>query len=131
MNNLKENKIIIIICGSLILIALLITYLIDNNVFNKNNYASGEEIYLKNYQINELTPINMNEEQIARKYLAEYTKLIYNDPELAYELLDVAYREKKFGDLNKFIKYFNAKFDNNFFNGQIKKINITNKKLIS
>ncbi|MDD2238876.1 MAG: hypothetical protein PHH51_03245 [Bacilli bacterium] len=124
MNNIKENKITIIICVSLIAIALLITYFIDNNIFSKNEYKAGEEFYLKNYKINEITPINMNEEQIARKYLAEYTKLILTDPEVAYDLVDKDYREKKFGSLNKFKEYFNEKFDVNFFNGQIEKYNV-------
>ena len=124
MNYFKENKTTIIICILLIITGLIIAYIIDNDILAKKEYQTEKNYYLKNYKINEITPINMNEEQVARKYLAEYTKLILNDPELAYELIEPDYRDKKFGSLNKFKTYFQEKFDVKFFDGQIAEFSV-------
>lgn len=126
MNYLKENKTTIIICISLILLALIITYFIKNDIFLSTGDKVIKDNYLRNYKVNELTPINMNEEQIARKYLAEYTKLLYYDPVLAYDLIEMEYRDKKFENIDKFKEYFNNKFDSKFFNAQVEQLSIKN-----
>lgn len=126
MNYLKENKKTIIICFSLIILALIIAYFIENDIFIKNGDKVINNNYLKNYKINELTPINMNEEQIARKYLAEYTKLLYNDPQIAFNLVEIEYRDKKFGNIDKFKEHFKDKFDVKFFNAQVEQLSIRN-----
>lgn len=126
MNYLNENKKTIIICFSLIILALIIAYFIENDIFIKNGDKVINNNYLKNYKINELTPINMNEEQIARKYLAEYTKLLYNDPQIAFNLVEIEYRDKKFGNIDKFKEYFKDKFDVKFFNAQVEQLSIRN-----
>lgn len=128
MDFIKENKITIIICVSLIFIALLAVYFINNKgLFKRFEYSEKNE-YLKNYEVNEIVPINMNEEQMARKYLAEYVKLIYLDPDKAYELLVPTYKEKRFGSIEKFKTYFADLFSDRFFNANVKQLKVSIKK---
>lgn len=125
MKFLIENKITIIICGSILLLGLFIAYFYNKKDLNNNDKSSYKySSYLKNYQINELTPMYINEELMASKYLAEYTKLIINNPQLAYDLVDKEYCEKKFDSLDKFKTYFNAKFDANFFDAKVVQLEI-------
>lgn len=126
MEFIKENKKTLIICSLILLFGLLIAYLVDKDVFNNNEDSNNRE-YLKNYQVNEIIPINMNEEQIARKYLAEYVKLIIVDPELAYDLLEPEYREERFNNINKFKDYFANLLSDRFIDGNVKELNVTSK----
>ncbi len=126
MEFIKENKKTLIICSLILLFGLLIAYLIDKDVFNNNEDSNNRE-YLKNYQANEIIPINMNEEQIARKYLAEYVKLIIVDPELAYDLLEPEYREERFNNITKFKDYFANLLSDRFIDGNVKELNVTSK----
>ncbi len=126
MNFIKENKYILLIGTLLISVALIISFFV-NNKNNESNYLKHEETnyYLKDYKINELVPVNINEEQVARKYLAEYTKLIINDPESAYNLVEPEYKKLKFNNLSEFKEYFNNKIDASFLNGNVEKLNVT------
>ena len=128
MSFIKENKFVLIIGAALISIALIIAFLVTN-IKKENDVLKYEEssYYLKDYKINELVPINISEEQMARKYLAEYTKLIINDPEKAYSLVEENYKKLKFQDLNHFKKYFENKFDASFFNANVEKLSVTSR----
>lgn len=126
MNFIKENKITLLICGSLLIIALIISFLIRNNYFEKSDDLVIND-YLKNYKVNEIIPINMTEEQMARKYLAEYVKLIYLDSEKAYNLVSPEYREKRFGSLEKFKEHFSNLISDRFFNANVTELNVTQK----
>lgn len=119
-----QNKKTLLICLLLMLAALAFLYLKDNPyIFNDFNYEESND-YLKNYRINEVTPININEEQMAKKYLAEYTKLIIQDPKRAYDLVEKDYCEKKFGSLEKFIEYFDERIDVRFSQAKVDKLSI-------
>ena len=122
MEFVKENKIILIICTSLILIALFISYLLNGNIFSSPNEYIEVNEYLKNYEINEIVPVTMSEEQMARKYLSEYIKLIILDPNRAYDLIVPEYREKRFGNISKFNEYFEDLLSDNFGNAKVSKL---------
>lgn len=47
----------------------------------------------------------MQENEIAQKYFTYYKKLMQEDPETAYNLLDEEYRNKRFGSLEEFKTY--------------------------
>ncbi len=119
-----QNKKTLLICLLLMLAALAFLYLKDNPyIFNNFNYEESND-YLKNYRINEVTPININEEQMAKKYLAEYTKLIIQDPKRAYDLVEKDYCSQKFGSLEKFIEYFDERIDVRFSQAKVDKLSI-------
>ncbi len=122
MEVIKENKITLIILGFLTILTILAYFLIKDKPDDESNFVE----YLKNYKINELIPINVDEEAIAKKYLAEYTKLIFKNTNEAYELIEKEYRDIKFKDVNDFKEYFTSLVDDSFFDAEIKQINITN-----
>lgn len=126
MEFIKENKKTLLICFSILIVGLIISYLIKNNIILFNRDESSE-IYLKNYEINEVVPINMDEKQMARKYLADYVKLIYLDPEKAYSLVNEEYREKRFGSLKSFNEYFNDLISDSFFKAEVKNLSVSPK----
>ena len=104
---------------------MFIVYFIDNKgLFNKYEYSEKNE-YLKKYEVNEIVSINMDEEQMARKYLAQYVKLIYLDPELAYELIVPEYREKRFDNIEKFKEHFANLMSDRFFSAKVKQLKVT------
>lgn len=47
----------------------------------------------------------MQENDIAQKYFTYYKKLMQDDPDMAYLLLDEEYRNKRFGSVEEFKKY--------------------------
>jgi len=114
MNSLKDNKMLLLIGGILILITLVFVWFYREKGMPEEEYSLSPDTFLKNYKVNEVIPIAVNNEYIAKLYLAEYVNLMINDPQAAYDLLEPAYREKaypKYSDFTKYIKQIeNDKF---------------------
>ncbi|MDD4187619.1 MAG: hypothetical protein PHX04_02510 [Bacilli bacterium] len=125
MEFIKENKKTLLICLSILITGLLIAYLIENKTVTFNRDLSTDSLYLKDYKINEVVPINMDETQIARKYLAEYVKLIYLDSEKAYLLLDEEYQVERFGSIKKFNEYFDDLKSDIFLKSEVKELSVS------
>ncbi len=126
MEFIKENKVTLIICSSLIGISLIISFIIKKDLFYNNDYIEIND-YLKNYKVNEIVPISMNEEQIARKYLTEYLKLIGLDINKAYELLEEDYRDKRFSNIEIFKEHFANLISDKFYNANVSQLNVSRK----
>ena len=58
---------------------------------------------------NSFTIINTGYNELLVKYIKYYQKLVNNDVERAYNLLDEEYKEKRFGSIDKFIEYIKLK----------------------
>lgn len=58
---------------------------------------------------NSFTIINTGYNELLVKYIKYYQKLVNNDAERAYNLLDEEYKEKRFGSIDKFIEYIKLK----------------------
>ena len=101
MKNDSLKNIIVIVC---ILLAFSVLYSVIDKVFNKKL----EEIYLKNYEVNEYIPTYISDEQMAEIYLNHYVHTLFYDNELAYKLLDEEYRNKKYGNFDNFKNYINS-----------------------
>lgn len=54
---------------------------------------------------NEVSQISANDEYICRNYLDYYKKLILGKPDIAYDLLNEEYKQKRFGSLEKYKQY--------------------------
>lgn len=105
---LKEHKSLIIIITILIAAFILIGVLIFNGNEDQNYKRKYDESKTK-YKINEVVPIYVNQEQMAKKYLSEYVNLIVFDEEKAFELLDESFSQRYFsGDFDAFSKYINS-----------------------
>lgn len=107
MEHLYKNKKIIFICIGLILITFIIYLFVINKeeVLNESNTENYN--YLKNYSSNEYVPVYVTEEDMAKKYLNDYKNNILTDIEEAYNSLNKVYREKRFGNLEKYKEYIN------------------------
>lgn len=105
---IKEHKSLIIIITILIAAFILIGVLIFNGNEDQNYNRKYDESKTK-YKINEVVPIYVNQEQMAKKYLSEYVNLIVFDEEKAFELLDESFSQRYFsGDFAAFSKYINS-----------------------
>lgn len=105
---IKEHKSLIIIITILLVGLILIGVLIFNGNEDQNYNRKYDESKTK-YKINEVVPIYVNQEQMAKKYLSEYVNLIVFDEEKAFELLDESFSQRYFsGDFDAFSKYINS-----------------------
>ena len=105
---IKEHKSLIIIITILLVVLILIGVLIFNGNEDQNYNRKYDESKTK-YKINEVVPIYVNQEQMAKKYLSEYINLIVFDEEKAFELLDESFSQRYFsGDFDAFSKYINS-----------------------
>lgn len=78
----------------------------------ENNYSSIEEIKLINddneilkKEDNTFLYYKITDEEVAKKYFRYYKNCMLYNQEEAYNLLDKAYREERFGSLDSFKKY--------------------------
>lgn len=95
-----------------------------NNTFlielNGKEYSEYDLNAILRYSITEIklednnkyTDITVYNEDIVKKYFSEYLKNTLYKPEIAYEMLDEEYKNKKFGNIEMFKQYV----DNNKFN---------------
>lgn len=98
MNDSSKKTLVVLIIG-IIIVGIL--YLCLNKIFNKKN----EDVFLKNYKVNEYIPMYISDQSKAEIYLSDYTKIMHSDINAAYNLLDSSYREKKFGNIASFENY--------------------------
>lgn len=84
-------------------------YPINDQVFksiDEINVTNKVELIEKK-QNNTFVFMQYNDSQIATRYFQEYKNLILNDARGAYDKLDEEYRNKRFGNVDNFIKYVN------------------------
>ena len=105
MEKFKENKILITVCLLLIGFTLLIAWIFSSNPNVNDEFELSEREYLRNYKVNEIVPVAVNAEKMAKTYLAEYVALMLNKPEAAYSLLDEEYKEKAYPTYQSFTDY--------------------------
>lgn len=79
------------------------------NELVKNNRMSEEDLTIEKNKYNNFEDIYITDEEMAIKYLEDYTKKALEHPEMAYNLLDEGYRNKRFGKLEKYEEYVKSK----------------------
>lgn len=100
----SNSKKIIIICGFLIIIALIIFGLTRTK---KEEFIFYNDDTIKKYEVNEIVPVYIDKEQLAKKYLSEYVNFMLYYPETAYELLEEEEKTTRFIDIEQFKYYIN------------------------
>lgn len=122
MDNIKNNKRIIIICLLLILIVVIMVILSN---YNNNVNDNSDDIGIKeHYDINEISFLNVTNEDIVRKYFNDYKNNMINNKEYAYNLLNKDYREKRFGTYDKYVEYLNNNIGDSIYSADIVKYNV-------
>lgn len=104
MAELKRNKKLIVVCIILVLIVSSIVLLKNKDIIANNKLHSVGD-YITKYEANEYLPVMINNEDIVKIYLNNYKNNILTDISAAYNLLNKEYREKKFGNIDKFKEY--------------------------
>lgn len=109
---IKEHKILslLVLVSVLIISFYFIREFIGSKEIYTESYLDGEEYIMnpKTYDVNEYSPVQITNEQIANIYLNDYKKYLFNNINYAYELLDEQYRTLKFGSIENFINYINT-----------------------
>lgn len=111
MNFIKKYKKTFLLV--LVFVVLLAFYLIRNFIASRTiyneSYLNGEDYIMnpKTYGVNEYSPVNISDEQIATIYLNDFKYNVYNDINYAYNLLNQEYRNLKFGAIDNFVNYVN------------------------
>lgn len=109
---LKKYKVLFIL--AILIIVLVLFYFIREYIASREiyteSYLNGEEYIMnpKKYGVNEYSPINITEEQLASIYLNDFKNQIFNDVNYAYDLLNLEYRNTKFNSIDDFIAYANS-----------------------
>lgn len=68
----------------------------------------NDDMEIKNNSNNEFSYLNIDDENIVRKYMDYYKKIILSNPDLMYNsFLDDEYKNKKFKNIEEFKKYIN------------------------
>ncbi len=101
MNNNSVKNIVIIV---IILLIFSGTYVLLKNFTNKKE---NQDIYLKNYKVNEYINTYITDEEMARIYLNDYIRNMKYNIDKAYDLLDDEYKKEKFGNIENYKKYVN------------------------
>lgn len=93
MRKIDSDKISIIICVIVVLGAIIFS-IIYNKKEEEDNAKENYE-YLHNYEVNEVTYTYVTEQDMAKKYLADFVNLTINDKEAAYAKIDDYYKSQK------------------------------------
>ena len=113
MDKIKKYKSTIIFL--LVLFTFVIGIIIIDKLTNKKQIGKYGIKDIK-YAANSIIPMYVSEEEIARKYLADYTHLAFTDTKLAYELLDDDYRNNNFSTYKEYSNYIEELINTNKYN---------------
>lgn len=106
MKEFKFKDVLIIVL--IILIVASIIYL--PKILNKNKSDFDyQKIEVKEiYKANEIIPLYVNDEQMAKIYLRDYINNLINDMNGSYDLLDKNYRDERFGNINDYKSFIDS-----------------------
>ncbi len=111
----KNNSFISYLIVGLFIIALIsIMYLskyLNKEKFELNPNYKVETI--ENYEVNQYIPVMINDEQMSRKYLLDYINSVYNNMDNSYNLLNLEYRNERFGSVDAYKDFINSLNINN------------------
>ena len=125
MNDLKNNKKIVIVCVLLIFVVILIVFLANYDSSEDNN-IDNEFGIKEHYDINEINYLYIETEDVIRKYYNDYKNILINNKEEAYNLLNKDYREKKFSNYDNFLSYVNKNLSDSIYSLSIDKYSVSN-----
>lgn len=104
MDKINSDKVSLIVCGIVLLCAIVFAVISNKDSFDGSNYDGNSYSFLHDYEVNEVVYMSVDEEAMARKYLGEFVNLAVFDREAAYALIDDEYKEAKLPTIEDFNK---------------------------
>lgn len=96
-----------LILGIASIAIVLVIYL--PKILKGNSDFDNKKIILKdNYKVNEFIPVYVDDQQMSIKYLNDYINNVYRDINKSYELLNIDYRNSRFGSVEKYKEYLES-----------------------
>jgi len=113
---MKKNNSFIsyLIVGLFIIIFILIINF--SKIFNKEEFEINPNYKvetIENYKVNQYIPVMINDEQMSRKYLLDYINSVYGNIDDSYNLLNLEYRNERFGSVDAYKDFINSLNINN------------------
>lgn len=125
IDNIKNNKKVIVICLVFIVLVVLIYFLTNKlSTFNENEIY--ERVEITKYEANQYIPVYMTNDNMATKYLNDFKNLVLTDANEAYNVLNQKYRNKKFNDIYEFYQYIENLDGSLFYSLKVEKYMIKN-----
>ncbi len=115
------NKYKSLIIGILILALFTFIIYLVNSADKKITNNRLDYNILKDYKINEVIPIYVTDEELAKKYLSDYVNLLIYHREEAFKLVDADTLVKKFENYDAFNKYVNEIMTNSFAKATVRR----------
>lgn len=125
MEKFDSDKAAIIICVLAVIGAIIFSIFMNQKEQEENNKETYE--YLHNYEVNEVTYTYVTEEDMARKYLADFVNLTINDKEAAYERVDNYYKAQKLKTYEDFDKALKSLYSTKFLNAKVVSYTVVDK----
>lgn len=127
MDNLKNNKKVIIICILVVLVVLGIYYFSEQiKIQNSESLLENRDKEITRYEANQYIPVYMTEEDMIKKYLNDFKNLMINDVEEAYYTLNKEYRDLKYDSIDEFISYVNSLKSLSLYSLEVDKYSVKN-----
>ena len=126
MDNLKENKKIIIICLVIVGFSIGIYFIYDNKEYF-GDYVEYKDYDIDRYEANTYIPVYITEKDMANKYLNDYKNIILTDINKAYDILNNDYSVRKFDNFDNFSKYVDSIKIPSFYKLSVKEYSVFNK----
>lgn len=113
---MKKNNSFIsyLIVGLFIIVFILIINF--SKIFNKEEFELDPNYKvetIENYEVNQYIPVMINDEQMSRKYLLDYINSVYSNMDNSYNLLNLEYRNERFGSVDAYKDFINSLNINN------------------
>ena len=128
MRKLDSDKISIIICV-IIVIGAIIFSVIYNKKEQEDNTIDNYQ-YLHNYEVNEVTYTYVTEQDMAKKYLADFVNLTINDKEAAYAKIDDYYKSQKLQTYTDFENALKNIYSTKFLSAKVVSYTVVDLSLI-
>lgn len=114
MDKINSDKVSLIVCGIVLLCAIVFAVISNKDSFDSSNYDGNSYSFLHDYEVNEVVYMSVDEEAMARKYLGEFVNLVVFDRDAAYALIDDEYKEAKLPTIEDFNKKIDSINSTNF-----------------
>ena len=106
MDKLKDNYKPALVALCIIIIPVVIAILLKEDEIGGGR-VKQETFEIKNYAINEIIPVYVDDEGLVKKYYSDFIDLMINDPKSAFALLDDESLMEQFTSYKAFEKYVN------------------------